>query len=633
MHTIFGAGKLLFAPKRAPLRTGFRKMKITPYFLLGLLGYSALSFAHGGGHPTRFVSENGVDSGECGSPATACATINFAVQQSNKGDKIQVSKGSYEADELDVFYLLSNMIEIQGGYSQADGFAHQDINKNPTRIVGVPYTYRAQLAERGFTLLQDEKGSEVGLRKNEKIWLKTYTKLTAAPSPPAECVDGMAGSNPCHNIDRVAQIPLSSFSSNPSSANDIWGFVDLNNQREYALIGLRNGTAIVDLSDAENPEEVGHIPAGISTWRDIKVYQHFDEVDQRYKAYAYITTEAAQGLQIVDLTELPNEVTLAATRSGDFTRAHNVYLANTDYATGLALEGLTPFLYIAGANSAGGVFLTYDLSDPLAPQLVSRGNSGYVHDATTFVIDDARTENCASGHNPCEILVDFNENSVDIWDMTNKSAPFLISETSYPNLGYVHSGWWSEDKMTVFVQDETDERDRGLRTTLRAMDISDLTAPCVSNIYSGPTTATDHNGFTKGDYYYMSNYRRGLTVLDVSDVSNIRDVGFFDTFAVPEANIPSFQGAWGTYPYLHSGNILVSDVVYGLWILRLNENDGAVAAPGSTQAVSCNSRPSNPNPSPNPNPPSSSSGGGSVPPLLLLMLLTIAALQFCARRR
>ena len=614
-------------------------MKIIKYLTIAAAMSALLAVAHGGGHPTRFVSPDGVDSGECGSPKNACASINFAVQQSNKGDKIRVAAGSYEVDELEVFYLLSAMVEIKGGYSPNDGFDKQDAGKHLTKIVGVPFSYREKLAERGFTLVQDQKGltgDDLGVK--EKTWLSTYSKLTSAQSASQECINGMAGDNPCHNIDRVSHLPLSVFSSNPTSANDIWGFVDLNTQREYALIGLNNGTSIVDVSDAANPQEIGHISAALSTWRDIKVYQYFDQGDQRYKAYAYITTEANQGLQVVDLNDLPNSVSLAATRNGDFLAAHNVYLANTDYATGTALEGMTPYLYVSGSNRSGGVFLTYELSNPLAPQLVSQGSSGYVHDATTLVIDDERTANCAPGHNPCEILVDFNENTVDIWDMTDKTAPFLISKTSYPNVGYVHSGWWSADKMTVFVQDELDERDNGLRTTLRAMDISDLTAPCVSNIYTGPTNAIDHNGFSKGNYYYMSNYRRGLTVLDVSDVSSIHEVAFFDTFAVPEANTASFNGAWGTYPYLNSGNLLVSDIEYGLWVLRLNENDGASPSPGTTTSVSCNSPPvpqpqPQPQPQPTPvdprptNPPSGGSGGGSLPPMVILLLIGLCGIK------
>ena len=53
----------------------------------------------------------------------------------------------------------------------------------------------------------------------------------------------------------------------------------------------------------------------------------------------------------------------------------------------------------------------------------------------------------------------------------HRRIPSLLNTggTSYPNVGYVHSGWWSEDKQTIFVHDELDERNRGLRTTLQGL--------------------------------------------------------------------------------------------------------------------------------------------------------------------
>ena len=56
-----------------------------------------------------------------------------------------------------------------------------------------------------------------------------------------------------------------------SGYNDIWGYVDPMGN-EYALLGVRSGTSIVDLSDPANPLEVAFIPGPQSVWRDIKVH-------------------------------------------------------------------------------------------------------------------------------------------------------------------------------------------------------------------------------------------------------------------------------------------------------------------------------------------------------------------------
>ena len=66
----------------------------------------------------------------------------------------------------------------------------------------------------------------------------------------------------------------------------------------------------------------------------------------------------------------------------------------------------------------------------------------------------------------------------------------------------------------------------------------------------------------------MSNYERGLTVLDITDPATPAEVGFFDTYT--PSNNASFNGAWGVYPFLPSGNILVSDINSGLYILKDN---------------------------------------------------------------
>lgn len=549
-------------------------MMIRTLSAVALIFTPLLLLSHSGGHPTRFVANGGVDIGECSDPKAPCKSIGYAVGRSTKGDEVVVASGKYVVDELDVFYLLSDIVMVKGGFSTKDSFAKQEADKHRTVIEGVPFEYRERLYAHGFQLLQDSKGLETKLTLKNKTQLARYEKLTTESSKMMECSNGQAGSNPCHNMDLISHTPLSQMTGRPSGANDIWGFVSLNDQREYALVGVKTGTAVFDVTDAQNPTQVGHVSGTVSDWRDIKTYQYFDDQTQSYLAYAYVTSEESGGLQIIDLNSLPQSVSLAATISSGFTTAHNVYVANIDYASGLVNDGFEPFLYISGANTNGGGFLTYNLSNPIAPSLVARGDRGYVHDLTSFTITDSRTDQCDDNHNPCEIIVDFNENTIDIWDVTDKSDLFLISSSSYQNVGYVHSGWWSEDKMTVFVQDELDEQRFGLNTTLRALDISNLASPSLAGTYVGQTKAIDHNGFTVGNYYYMSNYRRGLTVIDVSTPSAMKEVAYFDTFASPEANTADFNGAWGVYPFLPSGNLLVSDINYGLWIVKLNENDG-----------------------------------------------------------
>ncbi|HEX6259195.1 MAG TPA: choice-of-anchor B family protein, partial [Woeseiaceae bacterium] len=216
----------------------------------------------------------------------------------------------------------------------------------------------------------------------------------------------------------------------------------------------------------------------------------------------------------------------------------------------------------------GGQYRAYSLQAPAAPAFVAgAGGADYMHDASSLIVTDSRKDTqCMNGAGWCEVLLDFNEDTVDIWDITVSSAPVRLSQTPYQNASYVHSGWWSEDRQFVFVHDEKDEQNLGLNTTVRVFSIADLRNPVLAGEWSGPTRAIDHNGFVRGNRYYMSNYAKGLTVLDITDPSAPVTVGSLDTY--PFSNTSSFVGAWGAYPFFLSGTIAISDIDTGLYLAR-----------------------------------------------------------------
>lgn len=542
-------------------------LALTLYLLLGLAAPAVK--AHESAFPLRYVAPNGLDSGDCDDPAAPCRTILYAINQALPGDQIRVAAGTYIFDRGELPLLLSQIIPVKGGYSPADAFSLQAPLNNPTYLIGLESQYSQALQARGFTLIQDAK--EIELRQT--IHNQTTPQLTASAETTTftPCVAGRAGDYPCQGLDLLARLSLNDFSLKPVSANDIWGFVDQDDGREYAIIGLSNGTAVIDVTDPLQPVEVGVVPGITTIWRDVKVYQFYNDAENRWNAYAYVTADGVQqGLQIIDLSELPAAISLAATYTA-FLSAHNIYLGDVDYTTGITHSSPTAYAYIMGSNlgsdlNQGGARLL-DLSNPVAPvEIAAPVEAGYVHDGTTLVITDSRTIDCHAGHSPCELFVDFNESTVDIWDVTDKAGPARISSTPYEGASYTHSGWWSADKQFIFIQDEFDEWSLGHNTRLRVLDISDLTTPFISRVWEGSTLAIDHNGFAKANHYYMSNYRRGLTVLDVAEPNNPRKIAFFDTF--PGSDSANFNGAWGVYPYLPSGVILVSDIERGLFLLR-----------------------------------------------------------------
>ena len=251
---------------------------------------------------------------------------------------------------------------------------------------------------------------------------------------------------------------------------------------------------------------VGNIPGNPSLWREVKAYQVFDAALGRHRAYAYATTEApGGGLQIIDLTESAEQ--RHAGQHADASSAPRTRCTSRTSTTPPTrrCRAATPYLFIAGANIAGGAFRIYDLTNPVSPTLVTPppAGTGYMHDSTSMLITDNRTTQCANAHNPCEVLVDFNETSVDLWDVTDKAAPVRLSTTTYPTATYVHSGWPTADNMFIVVHDELDELRRGLNTHIYTLDIADLRTPSLVTSYTGGDTATDHNGYTIGNRYYV----------------------------------------------------------------------------------------------------------------------------------
>ena len=116
------------------------------------------------------------------------------------------------------------------------------------------------------------------------------------------------------------------------------------------------------------------------------------------------------------------------------------------------------------------------------------------------------------------------------------------------------------------VGDEMDEINSGVNTRTIVFDFSDLDNPVYHSQYAGGNAAIDHNLYVKGDLVFEANYTSGLRVLDISDINNITEVGYFDTY--PENNNTNFNGAWSVFPYFDSGNIIISDINRGLFVVR-----------------------------------------------------------------
>ena len=138
----------------------------------------------------------------------------------------------------------------------------------------------------------------------------------------------------------------------------------------------------------------------------------------------------------------------------------------------------------------------------------------------------------------------------------------LASLTSYPDAGYNHSGWLNDDGTLYIMQDENHGYDVKI---LDVADLSNISVLATFNSGVDPQSMA-HNGIIKGDLAYIPYYHDGLRVFDISDPSNPVQTWEYDTYA-PNSHA-SYKGAWGVYPYLPSGNIIVSDMQTGLYLFE-----------------------------------------------------------------
>jgi choice-of-anchor B domain-containing protein len=380
------------------------------------------------------------------------------------------------------------------------------------------------------------------------------------------CVDGLAGDIPCSNVDQLSFINFADMGyqrvasdSNPAG-NDVWGWTDPLNNDEYAIMGLTGATTFVRITDPANPVPVGivYTETVASTWRDIKVIGN----------YAYIVSEARNhGLQVFDLTRLRGKTSVEtflpdATYKG-FGNAHNI-VSNEE----------TNFVYVVGATQAGfplscrGGLFVIDVSNPLNPTYAGCfGGDGYVHDAQ-----------CVNYHGPDvryqgrEVCFCYNEDSFTIVDVNDKSSMTMISKTGYVNVAYTHQGWITDDHQIVLLDDELDENKKPLDeqfTKTYVWDVRDLRQPELKSVYQSSERSIDHNQYIIGDLTYQANYESGLRILHLdSETYTLSQVAYFDVF--PPSTTAEFNGSWSVYPYYKSGNVVVSSIDYGLFVLRPN---------------------------------------------------------------
>ncbi len=382
--------------------------------------------------------------------------------------------------------------------------------------------------------------------------------------------DGTAAGFSCADVELVSLLPPHEVGgSRGIMMNDVWGWVDPQTSREYAILGRFDGTSFIDVTDAENPVYLGDLPltegATPNLWRDMKVYAD----------HTFIVADNAgeHGMQVFDLRRL-RDVTSPPVEFDE-----DVLYAEFHSAHNIVINEESGFAYVVGGSgggeTCGGALHMVDIRDPRNPTFAGcyadpetgvGGSGGYTHDAQCVIYRGPDADYAGR-----EICFNASATKFGIGDVTDKDSPVPIANAEHPNVAFSHQGWLSEDQRYFYVNDELDEL-QGLASGTRTLvwDVKDLDEPVLAREFVQDNAATDHNLYVRGDFMYQSNYVAGLRIFNISDPENPVPAGYFDT--VPGSpDQPGFAGSFSNYPFFPSGNIIVSSMREGLFVLRKRE--------------------------------------------------------------
>ncbi|KAK6505995.1 hypothetical protein TWF506_010921 [Arthrobotrys conoides] len=435
------------------------------------------------------------------------------------------------------------------------------------------------------------------MAKKHAIWARQEAEgLFTAPYPElgyAKCTAGVAEAIPgdksntfrCDNLDLHHFLSHTALGSKTGQGSSSWGWVAPSG-REFVAIAQADGSAFVEITKEGKMIYLGRLPqhhdAQPSIWRELRAYRH----------YILIGSEAEKhGIQIFDMRKLqsidPKNPVVFDTKKDlaswykdlPIGRTHNVVVDEKNkYAVAVGAAPRTD------KCKAGLIFIDLtDIYNPTSPGCASE--DGYVHDAQCLPYKgpDKRYK----GRTIC---YGYNEDTLTIYDVTDRTNATIISRTSYEGASYTHQGWVLDKSWQdyLIMDDEYDEYTgkgpaKDGRPITYIWDIKDLHNPKQTGYYKGKVRSIDHNQYIVDGYVYQSNYGSGLHVVDITSIpkdpsgAGVHEVAFFDIYpeddGKEDGGVLEFVGSWSSYAMLPSGYILVNSIERGAFIVKLQRKN------------------------------------------------------------
>lgn len=299
-----------------------------------------------------------------------------------------------------------------------------------------------------------------------------------------------------------------------------WGWYDTTDNREYAIMGISNGIAFVDVNTMQVKDIIPGPTSGCGSilWREIKTY----------KNYCYAVSECTgtnQGMMVMDMSYLPDSV--------KFIKSH--FTASDVRAHTISIDTVKGYAYLVKQNYSG--FRIVSLANPANPVEVGMVATGDLHDMTA--------------NNDTVWAAEANLGTFSVWNLANKLAPQLIQRVSIPNSGYVHNLWPTADGNYLGSTEETANK------TVKIWDVQDLNNVQLVGEYLGPSNLA-HNIHMQDGKAFLSHYESGISVLNMADPTDPTEIGRYDTYASGDAAL--FNGCWGIFPHTRTGKVYASNM-------------------------------------------------------------------------
>jgi hypothetical protein len=358
------------------------------------------------------------------------------------------------------------------------------------------------------------------------------------------------------------------------SGTATWKFSDIFADGNIAVQGTYNcrGAFIYDITNPDAPV--------LANWYNPGGNQQFLEAIVVGNRGYFGSGGGSGGVHIVDLTNPYSPVllgTVDSTHGNGHNIIHEMMVINQGSATYL-IENYNQL------SSSQKIIKIIDITNPASPVLKWDLNPTDVTWVHAFHIRGNKMYTSGWG------------GKVEIYDISNLAtqAPTLLGAINGNSTN--HSTWTSEDGNYLYSCRETLDGD------VRVYDVRNPAQPLlVRSIRAGDlglNAITPHNPVVMGNKLYVAWYQAGIQVFDITNPSDPKRIGQYDTFqpafaptdeekqallnAEPWDMIcgsPNFQtalpssydGDWAVYPFLGENKVLAGDLTNGLLVLDVTQ--------------------------------------------------------------